>query len=84
MNIIKPIENYDKISSRFNRFNSTFSDISKACQIYGHIQVGLEGYQMYCKPLRDESKCKVEISVLRDGRLVEKRIYDGCKGVKLH
>lgn len=62
---------------------SALSGMSKTCQMYGRTQISLEGYQIHCRPLRDESKCKVEITVLRNGRLVEKRIYDGCKGVKL-
>ena len=62
---------------------ATLPRIAQGCQQYGEIKTSTSNYNIYCKALRDESQCKVRITVLRDNKLVKEFIYDGCTGQKL-
>jgi len=56
---------------------------SMRCQRYGETKMKTVNYELYCRPLRGESQCDVEIVILKQGRMVKKFLYDGCKGSRI-
>lgn len=58
-------------------------EFAKTCQRYGETRMRTVNYVLYCRPLRGESQCDVEISVLKQGRMIKKFLYDGCTGRKI-
>ena len=70
------------------RLSDTLKDslpaIARKCQRYGQTKVTTSNYDVYCRALRGESQCKVEISVLKDQQLVRKFLFDGCTGRQLN
>jgi len=57
--------------------------LSMRCQRYGETKMRTVNYEVYCRPLRGESQCDVEIVILKQGRMVKKFLYDGCKGTRI-
>ena len=59
------------------------SSLSMRCQRYGETKMKTVNYELYCRPLRGESQCDVEIVILKQGRMLKKFVYDGCKGTRV-
>ena len=62
---------------------SQLPQVAKICQRYGQNKASTSNYDLYCRALRGQSQCNVEISVLKNQQLVRKFIYDGCTGKRL-
>jgi len=57
--------------------------IARGCQQYGESKTSIDNYDIYCRPLRGESQCEVQISILKENQLIEKYLFDGCTGKRI-
>ncbi|MFZ5996813.1 MAG: hypothetical protein ACOYW7_04925 [Nitrospirota bacterium] len=54
------------------------SRVAQNAQKYGSAEATYVGYILKGEALRDRDKCAVEVRILKDARLVDSRVVDGC------
>ncbi|MBI5389739.1 hypothetical protein HZB01_05170 [Candidatus Woesearchaeota archaeon] len=53
-------------------------EVAKACQKKGTAKFDFGEYVIACTALRDQSMCNVEVNILKEGKLIQSKVVNGC------